>query len=1432
MKKGKKLLSVFLSLVMMLTTVAVGGVAFAAETEDNVYFYVPECVYLAPGSAVGQYYLNSYADKDSTSLGTTDSVGKFYFHAEGATSISVAVEGATVADLTASATGDTLSDDSFTITASDASFRGLMKYTVTYVVDGETKTAVSYTYIYAPNRVPVGSAVYVRNRNYTFLVVDKTIYMGVVSFVWGMHSFDTGAYSAPSSIYLGNYGLWSQDNTDPVDTDYCGTGDPKSVNYYYGNDESDNSAAAVSPIGYVAVDVSRFDNVNEIPYLRLGISETSDKATDVHSIYYGFRNGHTSDRTYSIDYPIGQENDVEPEHVVLQETDAVTPSISLASVAKGSYVDYTFFVYCHCHDEGTIATCYNHNLIRITNNDKSDVRAEYLEILSKGYQEADYDAETWADFIADLEDAAEFLGNPEVPQTEEQDIIDELENDAEELDKIPEIQDNYKDIIDQLRDALEAYNNTTFNKLAADNYTADTYAAYSSAFDAAKDAVDAAAAAAQAAIDEYDSKPSDATNLEALIGAFNTAASAVPTTAAALAAATAALATPITFKAANDEKIVAVTVGAAPKATVTEDHIPADIDTDNVGYTFQSWDVAFPAEVDLKATVNAVYDANTYVINFDSNGGSDVDSITATYDVEYTVDDPTLDHYSFEGWYLNGTKVTAIKNLATSGEVTLVANWTPDTYNVSLSADIASYITVSAPTTATYNVPFDITVQVEEGYNEPDIDVSDGTAVKGEDGKWTISGFTGDIVISASAEIKTYEVTVSYENASGIDQGTVNYNGSFSVVITPAAGYGKTAPTVTVNGVDAGSATAAGDGTYVFTISNITSNKEVVITAIANNYGDDSDLDDPRIIPGDDDPTYGESYDFDVIVEPGYEIYKVIATNLDDGSEMDVTLHDDEAYVDGDGNTITPATIDEVTGPVEITVTVKATEYTITFNANGGEAVANKTYTIESTDTLTGTTKYGYDFKNWTVTSASGNWAEGEVASALNSKYGNITVKANWEKHTYGDDDDVTVSDGDGYEIIPGDDDPTYGDPYDFTIEVEPGYIVTDISVTNQDDDTDMAYTVDDDIYTNDQGGTYTVTVDPVTGPMNIEVTVERQEYTVDVPGEEGKFETSTDKDTYYYGEDVTVTVTLDDAYTQSEPVLVLGDGTEITGTKVDDNTWEFVIEDVKGSVSGTITGVDAKNTYDGVTFVDDDGNVIGTADDVEHGTPTGDAYTDATGNDEPTKDPDYDYEYDFNHWEPETITGSDEEYVAVFDPIPHNYNGGRTTVPATCVSTGEKEYTCYNCGYVKTVVLDIDPSNHVNTRLINVVPASCIDRGYTGDTICEDCNTIIAYGQYTALLPHTWSEWEVAQESTCRVKGYERRTCEVCGEVEIRELPLEPHVDEDGDGFCDVCGAAFCQWCGQHHDTSIFTEWWISFWHHILYVFNRLFMWCTPFAK
>ncbi|WP_438348186.1 InlB B-repeat-containing protein [Paenibacillus sp. FA6] len=105
-----------------------------------------------------------------------------------------------------------------------------------------------------------------------------------------------------------------------------------------------------------------------------------------------------------------------------------------------------------------------------------------------------------------------------------------------------------------------------------------------------------------------------------------------------------------------------------------------------VGYTFTGWDVAF-GNITGGLTVKAQYSVNSsYTVSFDSQGGSGVGNINATYGSKITAPTPpTRANYTFGGWYKeSGTENQW--NFATetipANHVTLYANWILSSYTV------------------------------------------------------------------------------------------------------------------------------------------------------------------------------------------------------------------------------------------------------------------------------------------------------------------------------------------------------------------------------------------------------------------------------------------------------------------------------------------------------------------------------------------------------------------------------------------------------------------------------------------------------------------------------------------------------------------------------------------------------------------------------
>lgn len=93
-------------------------------------------------------------------------------------------------------------------------------------------------------------------------------------------------------------------------------------------------------------------------------------------------------------------------------------------------------------------------------------------------------------------------------------------------------------------------------------------------------------------------------------------------------------------------------------------------------------------------------------------------------------------------------------------------------------------------------------------------------------------------------------------------------------------------------------------------------------------------------------------------------------------------------------------------GDVTLTPIWEHIKYTITYNSNDGSAVDAKEYYIDSAEfTLPSSTKNGYDFSNWQVTSHDTvyNWTASSYAAGypVSNKYGNVTLSAQWDPHIY-----------------------------------------------------------------------------------------------------------------------------------------------------------------------------------------------------------------------------------------------------------------------------------------------------------------------------------------------------------------------------------------------------------------------------------------------
>ena len=124
----------------------------------------------------------------------------------------------------------------------------------------------------------------------------------------------------------------------------------------------------------------------------------------------------------------------------------------------------------------------------------------------------------------------------------------------------------------------------------------------------------------------------------------------------------------------NSYTITFDTAGGSTVAPITQDYgtqIAVPANPTREGYTFLGWDKAIPATMPAEnVTITAQWEINQYTITFDTNGGSEIASITQDYGTAITAPaNPTREGYTFIGWD------KAIPATMPAENITLKAKW-------------------------------------------------------------------------------------------------------------------------------------------------------------------------------------------------------------------------------------------------------------------------------------------------------------------------------------------------------------------------------------------------------------------------------------------------------------------------------------------------------------------------------------------------------------------------------------------------------------------------------------------------------------------------------------------------------------------------------------------------------------------------------------
>jgi hypothetical protein len=117
----------------------------------------------------------------------------------------------------------------------------------------------------------------------------------------------------------------------------------------------------------------------------------------------------------------------------------------------------------------------------------------------------------------------------------------------------------------------------------------------------------------------------------------------------------------------------------------------------------------------------------------------------------------------------------------------------------------------------------------------------------------------------------------------------------------------------------------------------------------------------------------------------------------------------------------------------------------------------------------------------------------------------------------------------------------------------------------------------------------------------------------------------------------------------------------------------------------------------------------------------------------------------------------------------------------ATETEKGQKHTGCTVCGYViRTEEIPVVFNcEHEETSLSGAKDATCTEKGYTGDLVCDTCGQTVTEGEDIPALGHDVDEWVITEDSHWLV-------CKT--DNQIVEGSNGAHADTDYNGKCDLC--------------------------------------------
>ena len=342
--------------------------------------------------------------------------------------------------------------------------------------------------------------------------------------------------------------------------------------------------------------------------------------------------------------------------------------------------------------------------------------------------------------------------------------------------------------------------------------------------------------------------------------------------------------------------------------------------------------------------------------------------------------------------------VTVNYNAATGA---LTCDVTPCTVNVKLTGSTG--VTLTGNATAVANTDYTATVTTAAGYNAPSavtVTIGGKVVTSGytySNGKVTISSaaITGDITITAAADIKTYTVSYSGSNYTKPSDLTAIHGQSYSVTLKAATGYDlPSSITVTVGGTAiSGYTYNASTGELTIPAAKVTGDIAVSVTPVKETYSvsfSGSNYTENGAATA----TYNTDYSVTLTPATGYDLPSSITVKVGGTAISGYT------YNASTGALTIPAA--KVTGNISISVTPEKKTFTVTYEGSGYIVPSNKTATYGEAYSATLTANTGFNLPTSVTVTIGGksstafsyNASTGALSIAASAVTGNIVVKA------------------------------------------------------------------------------------------------------------------------------------------------------------------------------------------------------------------------------------------------------------------------------------------------------------------------------------------------------------------------------------------------------------------------------------------------------